>query len=1080
MKKMYLAFVALLIAASAFSQGVTTSSMGGKITDAAEEPLLGANVVAVHVPSGTTYGAISDFDGYYRIPNMRVGGPYKVTISYVGFNDFVRENVYLNLGQTERINISLTESSTALDEVVVTAVNDGFSSNRTGSSTNVSQRDINTLPSASRSIADFVRITPQAQITEGNDGFSISLAGQNNRYNAVYIDGAANNDVFGLAGSGTNGGQTGVNPFSVDAIASFQVNIAPFDVRQSGFSGGSINAITRSGTNDWEGSVYGFVRNQSLVGKTPTSLVENDDEREGVADFTALTYGMRVGGPIIEDKLFFFLNYERQDDETPQPFNINNYDGRSSQADIDGLSNFLQSTYGYNPGIFDNNTRTLESNKVTVKLDWNINENHKLSLRHGYVQGDNLEARNSGDRNIGFLNGSESFLTTTNSTALELNSTFGNKFSNNLIVTHTSVRDDRDPLGEPFPTVDIQDGGGTISFGSEPFSTANLLNTDLTTITNNFEIYAGKHTVTLGANLEFANIKNLFFAFNYGDYTFEDQFNDDGDLISSGLNQFLTGQDADVYQHGYSLVGDGTVGDESAGSADFKTFQAGFYVQDDIQVTDNFKATLGARIDIPYWRDGAVNDDFNNRTIPLLEAAGKDLQGARVGQGVQGIAHFAPRLGFNWDVNGDRTTQIRGGIGIFTSRLPLVWPGGTYNNNGITGGFNFEFGQPFVADINNQFEDPAPGSGNVGGNIDLLAEDFKLPQVIKYNIAIDQKLPIWGLIGSVDFLYTDVITDIYYENLNLGGPVGNYEGADTRPFYDRRAEIDDTYQRIILASNTGGGNATNLTFSLRKPFDNGFSGMVSYTYGESNKVFDGTSSQNSSQWRNIQSVNGKNSDIPVSRSDFAAGGRYLANVSYELAWNDNVKTTVGLFYEGSQSRPFSFTYREGRDLLNDDSRDNALMYIPRDASEIVFSGDAAEQAAQYERLETLINSIDYLKENRGKDAERNAVRGPWSHILDLKLLQDFSMNFGNKKHTFQISADIFNFTNMLNKDWGQRNFVFSNVSPLQTVSTGSTPVFTINNGDVNPDGTPNINQVNDNNFQSSRWQAQLGLRYIFN
>jgi len=1080
MKKMYLAFVALLIAASAFSQGVTTSSMGGKITDAAEESLLGANVVAVHVPSGTTYGAISDFDGYYRIPNMRVGGPYKVTISYVGFNDFVRENVYLNLGQTERINISLTESSTALDEVVVTAVNDGFSSNRTGSSTNVSQRDINTLPSASRSIADFVRITPQAQITEGNDGFSISLAGQNNRYNAVYIDGAANNDVFGLAGSGTNGGQTGVNPFSVDAIASFQVNIAPFDVRQSGFSGGSINAITRSGTNDWEGSVYGFVRNQSLVGKTPTSLVENDDEREGVADFTALTYGMRVGGPIIEDKLFFFLNYERQDDETPQPFNINNYDGRSSQADIDGLSNFLQSTYGYNPGIFDNNTRTLESNKVTVKLDWNINENHKLSLRHGYVQGDNLEARNSGDRNIGFLNGSESFLTTTNSTALELNSTFGNKFSNNLIVTHTSVRDDRDPLGEPFPTVDIQDGGGTISFGSEPFSTANLLNTDLTTITNNFEIYAGKHTVTLGANLEFANIKNLFFAFNYGDYTFEDQFNDDGDLISSGLNQFLTGQDADVYQHGYSLVGDGTVGDESAGSADFKTFQAGFYVQDDIQVTDNFKATLGARIDIPYWRDGAVNDDFNNRTIPLLEAAGKDLQGARVGQGVQGIAHFAPRLGFNWDVNGDRTTQIRGGIGIFTSRLPLVWPGGTYNNNGITGGFNFEFGQPFVADINNQFEDPAPGSGNVGGNIDLLAEDFKLPQVIKYNIAIDQKLPIWGLIGSVDFLYTDVITDIYYENLNLGGPVGNYEGADTRPFYDRRAEIDDTYQRIILASNTGGGNATNLTFSLRKPFENGFSGMVSYTYGESNKVFDGTSSQNSSQWRNIQSVNGKNSDIPVSRSDFAAGGRYLANVSYELAWNDNVKTTVGLFYEGSQSRPFSFTYREGRDLLNDDSRDNALMYIPRDASEIVFSGDAAEQAAQYERLETFINSIDYLKENRGKYAERNAVRGPWSHILDLKLLQDFSMNFGNKKHTFQISADIFNFTNMLNKDWGQRNFVFSNVSPLQTVSTGSTPVFTINNGDVNPDGTPNINQVNDNNFQSSRWQAQLGLRYIFN
>ena len=1080
MKKIYVAFVAFFIASSAFSQGVTTSSMGGKITDTTEEPLLGANVVAIHVPSGSTYGAISDFDGYYRIPNMRVGGPYRVTVSYVGFNDFVRENVYLNLGQTERINISLAESATALDEVVVTAVNDGFNSNRTGSSTNVSQRDINTLPAASRSIADFVRITPQAQITEGNDGFSISLAGQNNRYNAVYIDGAANNDVFGLAGSGTNGGQTGVNPFSVDAIASFQVNIAPFDVRQSGFSGGSINAVTRSGTNDWEGSVYGFVRNENLVGKTPTALIGDGDEREKVDEFSALTYGMRVGGPLVKDKLFLFFNYERQDDETPQPFNISQYTGRSTQADIDGLSNFLQSTYGYNPGIFDNNTRTLESNKITAKLDWNINENHKLSLRHGYVQGDNLEARSSGNRFIGFLNGSESFVTTTNSTALELNSTFGNKYSNNLIITHTSVRDDRDPLGDPFPTVGIQDGGGNIEFGSEPFSTANLLNTDLTTITNNFEIYAGKHTVTLGANLEFANIKNLFFAFNYGDYTFEDQFNDDGDLVSTGLNQFLTGQDADVYQHGYSLVGDGTVGDESAGSADFKTFQAGFYVQDDIQVTDNFKATLGARIDIPYWRDGAVNDDFNNRTIPLLEAAGKDLQGARVGQGVQGIAHFAPRLGFNWDVNGDRTTQIRGGIGVFTSRLPLVWPGGTYNNNGITGGFNFEFGQPFVADINNQFEDPAPGSGDVGGNIDLIAGDFKLPQVVKYNVAIDQKLPLWNLIGSVDFLYTDIITDIYYENLNLGGPVGNYEGADTRPFYDRRAEIDDTYQRIILASNTGGGDATNLTFSLRKPFENGFSGMVSYTYGESNKVFDGTSSQNSSQWRNIQSVNGKNSRIPVSRSDFALGNRVSANVSYELSWNDKVKTTFGLFYEGVQSGPYSFVYREGRDLLNDDSRDNALMYIPADASEIVFSGDEAEQAAQYARLETFINSLDYLRENRGSYAERNASRGPWSHVVDLKLLQDFTLNVGDKKHTFQISADVFNFTNLLNKNWGQRKFIARNVSPLQTVSTGSTPVFTINDGDVNPDGTPNLEQIDDFGLQSSRWQAQLGLRYIFN
>ncbi|GGD51761.1 hypothetical protein GCM10011361_18090 [Muriicola marianensis] len=1063
----------------AFSQGVTTSAISGKVVDDAGEPLGGASVVAVHLPTGSTYGAATDFDGFYRISNMRSGGPYQITFSYIGFTEDVKQGITLTLGRTSTFNVTLSESATALEEVVLSATATGvFGANKTGTETTITQREVQTIPAASRSIADFVRLTPQAQVTEGNDGFSISLAGQNNRYNAIYIDGAVNNDVFGLAGSGTNGGQTGVNPLSVDAIETFQINIAPFDVRQSGFSGGSINAISRSGSNNWEGSAYSFVRNESLAGKTPPSLVGDGEEREKLADFSALTYGARIGGPLIKDKVFFFLNYERQEDETPQPFNFSNYTGRSSLADLQGLSSFLQSTYGYDPGIFDNNTRTLESNRITAKVDWNINQDHKLSLRYGYTDADNLEARNSGNRNIGFINGSESFVSKTNSLALELSSRFGNKFSNNFILGYTTVRDDRDPAGDPFPTVDIQDGGGTISFGAEPFSTANLLDQDVLTLTNNFEIYAGRHTVTLGTNLEFAKIKNLFFAFNYGDYTFEDQFDGSGTLTSSGLNQFLTGQDADVYQHGYSLVGTGVVGDESAGASEFDTFQAGFYVQDEVQMSDDFRVTLGARIDIPYWSDGAVNDDFNERTIPLLEAAGKDVQGARVGQGIDPTPMFAPRLGFNWDVNGESTTQVRGGLGIFTSRLPLVWPGGTYNNNGITGGFMFEFGQPFEPNVNNQFEDPAPGSGGTGGNVDLISKDFKLPQVIKYNIAVDQKLPIWNLIASADFLYTDVITDIYYENLNLGGPVGTYEGADNRPFYDRRAEIDDTYGRVILASNTGGGYAYNTTFSLRKPYENGFAGQIAWTFGDSYKIFDGTSSQNSSQWRNIQTVNGKNSDLPVTRSDFALGNRVTANVSYELRWSDNVKTTFGLFYEGYQSQPYSFTYREGRDLLNDDSRDNALIYIPASADEIVLVGD--DPAAEWQRLDTFIESVDYLRENRGKYAERNGSRGIWSHVVDLKILQDFSLDWGGKNHTFQLSLDMFNFTNFLNEEWGQRRFIRSEVSPLTTVSTGSTPAFEINDGIVNADGSPNLVEIDDFGLASSRWQAQIGLRYIFN
>jgi len=1082
MKKHFLILLVMFSASLAFSQGVTTSSISGQITDINGEPLGGATIVAVHQPTGTQYGAAADFDGFFRISGMRAGGPFRISFSFIGFETDTRENVYLTLGRTSQFTVELEESATALEEVFVTGPSTGtFRASKTGTETSISNREVQTLPAASRSIADFVRITPQAQVTEGNDGFSISLAGQNNRYNAIYIDGAVNNDVFGLAGSGTNGGQTGVNPLSVDAIETFQINIAPFDVRQSGFSGGSINAITRSGSNNWEGSVYGFLRNQDLAGKTPPTLVGEGEQREKLDDFTSQTYGVRIGGPIIEDKLFFFLNYERQEDEFPAPFNFSNYAGRSSLADLETLENFLINNYGYDPLVFDQNANTLESNRITAKIDWNINENHNLSFRYGYTDADNLEARNSGNRNIGYLNGSETFESKTSSFALELNSRFGNKYANNFILGYTRVRDDRDPLGDPderFPTVDIQDGGGTISFGAEPFSTANLLNQDVFTVTNNFEIYAGRHNVTLGVNLEFADIKNLFFAFNYGDYTFEDQFDDEGNLLSSGLNQFLTQQEADVYQHGYSLIGDRTVGDESAGASEFDTFQAGFYVQDEVQMSDELRITLGARIDIPYWSDGIVNEDFNERTIPLLEAGGKNLQGARVGQGIDATPMFAPRLGFNWDINDEGKTQIRGGLGIFTSRLPLVWPGGTYNNNGVTGGFMFEFGQPFEPDVDNQFKDPEPGTGGVGGNVDLIAKEFKLPQVMKYNLAIDQRLPFWNLILTGDFLFTDIITDVYYENLNIKGPVGFYEGADNRPFYDRRDRIDGTYQGIYLASNTGGGYAYNWTFSLRKPFENGFAGQVAYTYGDSFKIFDGTSSQNSSQWRNIQTVNGKNSNLPVTRSDFALGNRITANVSYEIPWNENIKTTVSLFYEGYQSQPYSFIYNEGRDLLNDDSRDNALIYIPRDESEIVLVGD--DPAAEWERLDTFISSIDYLNERRGQYAERNGSKGIWSHVVDLKFLQDFSFFTGEKKHTFQLSADIFNFTNLLNKEWGKRRFIRSNVAPLTTVSTDGTPTFEVNDAVVNEDGTANIIELDDFGIASSRWQMQLGIRYIFN
>jgi outer membrane receptor for ferrienterochelin and colicin len=394
----------------ALAQGVTTASINGQVTDENGEGLPGATVVAIHTPTNTEYGNITDSKGYYRLPNIRVGGPYTVRVSFVGYEDFQKTNLYLDLGQKLNIDVNMSETATDLEEIVITGTrSDVFDGNRTGAETAISLEKIDATPTVGRALGDFVRFNPQTSIDEGNDGQEISIGGMNNRYNAIYIDGAVNNDVFGLAASGTNGGQTGVSPISIDAIEQITVSVAPFDVRQSGFAGGSISAVTRSGTNDFEGSAYYFLRNQDLAGKTPFEDGQEDEiEREKLPEFSSQTYGARLGGPIIKDKLFFFVNTEFQREETPQPFNFANYDGTLTQSDIEGLANFLRTTYDYDPGSYLNNTAFLNSDKILAKIDWNINRNHKLTLRHSYTSAENLEARRSTSSSskvpIGFIN----------------------------------------------------------------------------------------------------------------------------------------------------------------------------------------------------------------------------------------------------------------------------------------------------------------------------------------------------------------------------------------------------------------------------------------------------------------------------------------------------------------------------------------------------------------------------------------------------------------------------------------------------------------------------------------------------
>lgn len=1080
-----------------FGQGNTNSSINGQVVDNQGIGIAGANVVAIHVPTGTKYGASTDFDGFYRISNMRVGGPYTVTISYVGYKTQDVKNIVLQLGDSQNIKIVLEEEANQLKEVVVTGSKDNvFNSKKTGAQTIIDSKKINALPSLSRNIADFARLTPQAQL-RGDD--VISISGQNNRYNAIYIDGAVNNDVFGLASNGTNGGQTGVSPISLDAIEQFQVQVAPFDVKISGFAGGAISAITKSGTNNFEGSSYFLNRNEIFAGKTPPSLVSTGGSREKLAVFDASTVGVRAGGAIKKDKLFYFINYEKQENETPQPFDVNNYIGNvknltpsGSVADgLEFLRNNLITRFGYNPGAYTNNLATLKSDKIIAKIDWNISDNHKLSLRHSLVKANDVSPSRSSANSINFMAGAIDFKTTTNSTALELNSRFGDKFSNNLVIGYTTVEDDRNPLGSPFPNVEIRDGAGgaAIYLGSEAFSTANYLKQKTLTVTDNFEINTGKHTVTIGTHNEFSSAKNVFFGRNFGYYRF------------SNVNDFVNNLSPNRFRLGYSLVGGD--GDNSLGAAEFDVMQLGGYIQDEFRVADNFKLTFGLRADIPIWDNYIENTDFNTRTIGLLEAAGKDLQGAKVGQRISSHFHLSPRLGFNYDVNGNKQTQIRGGIGVFTSRLPLVWPGGAYNNNGVTqgaidinGATNplmplFNPNTSVASQLVNQNGanlGPLPGNpgapGQFSGNIDLFTRNFKLPQVFKASIAVDQKLP-FGILFSGDFTYNDNMTAITYENLNIQEPTVFLTGADNRPRYNANVRIDNTYQGIYLASNTSEGKAWNSSYSLSKTFTiDRLSLFVqgTHAYGESTVLFDATSSQNSSQWNNIETVNGSNRIGGLSTSDFAQGHRVLGITTFDFKWNNNLKTKLGFYYEGSQGTPFSYVYNDNGNLLRDTFSESALIYVPANQSEInlvTTSQNPLTPAQQWEALNNFIEGNEYLKSRRGTYAERNGDRLKWSHIIDLKFAQEFNINSGNRKHSFEITADIFNFTNLVNKNWGKRYFAtFDQVQLIDYVGflpDGTTPTFS-----YNPTASKQLNQIDDAGVNSSRWQAQLGVRYTFN
>jgi hypothetical protein len=1069
---------------------VTTSSISGIVKDTKGEVLVGATLLAVHTPSGTTYGTVTNEDGRFNVTNMRIGGPYKVTVSYVGYKTFEMNVAALKLGEPAKFNLTLAEDAMALDAVeVVYQKNDLLGNDKTGAGTIVNNGTINALPTIARDLTDFTRLTPQATVTS-NGG--ISIAGMNNRFNSIFIDGAVNNDVFGLSESGTNGGQTGVSPISIDAIEELQVVVAPFDVRQGGFAGGGINAVTRSGTNNIEGSVYGFYRNQNLAGKTPFNYPSSfrnaqkdslDKTGKRLVDFDTYTAGFRVGGPIKKDKIFYFINGEFQNEATPIPgVNFGTYTGTLKESNILALVDTLRTKYGYNPGAYNGSTRNTKGLKLLGKLDFNLNKNNRLTVRHSFAQSETTILSSNSNANINFSNSGYIIPNTTNSSAAELNTIFNEKMSNNLIVGFTSVVDDRDAIGQDFPRVIIRDGGARINFGTEAFSTANLLKQRILTLTDNFTLYKGKHTITLGTHNEFYNMYNLFIRQNYGQYEYD------------SLSLFLTNKKPRQFDRSYSLLEGDITGDGARAAADFNALQLGLYAQDEFNISKRLTLTLGVRADLPMFLTQPGEDrEYNNKHKATVAAAwvGTDIadaiNDATVGKMPTPKVLLAPRFGFNWDVLGNQNLKLRGGAGIFTSRLPFVWAGSAYTNNGVTiGGVQLTTPPNDFRFNANPFNQPTATSLGLSqaipsGELNIFDRNFKYPQVVRANLAADFKLP-YGIVATVEGMYSKMLNTINYYNINFKpGALDTLNGPDRRLIYSNSRIVSNYGNNIYFSTNTNKGHSYNITTQLQKAFKNGLFLNASYTYGDSWVINEGTSSQVSSQWRTMETRSNLN-NIELSRSDFSIGHRIVGAASYKFDYFKHFATSISVFYNGQSGTPFSYTI-SGNLGGQEGSNSVYLMYIPtnEDIEKMTFAASGGAIETQRANFKAFIEADDYLSKNRGQYAERNASRTPFINIFDVRLTQDFyTTDKKGRRHNLQFTFDVFNFGNMLNTRWGRRYFLsfdqynILNFTGYKDAKTGDyTPIYTFrkpNTQIFNPD---------DQGVNSSRWQGQVGLRYSF-
>lgn len=1093
--------ISIFTVCTVFAQ-VTTSSFSGIIKDSKGETLPGATIRAIHLPSGTNYSIATNIDGRFTLPNVRIGGPYTVTVSFVGYETQTYTGISLKLGEPFILNVSLSQTGTALKEIVVTDKKQ-INVARAGESTNISNRMLNTLPTINRSITDFTRLSP---ISNGT-----SFGGRDSRFNNTQIDGANLNNSFGLSSDPLPGG--GAQPISIEAFDQISVNAAPVDVRQSGFTGAGIYAVTKSGTNTFSGSAYEYYKDQSFNGVH----IGDNNISANIAKSSSKTYGFTLGGPIIKNKVFFFFNYENT--KSTSPGNSNSPAGGSGigtvavtpVADLQAVQSYLASNYGYQTGVFDNFPAFKQTNtNVLAKIDWNINDKNKLTIKYSSLAAttDNpingTSIPNGGGfsvtgksgtvsslpnsryslQSIAFENSNYGFTNPVKTYTAELNSSITSKLSNQLLFAITKTDSKRTfPGGNSFPTIDIfngTSGSNYITAGNDPFTLNNDVINNTTSITDNLTYYAGKHTITAGGNYEYQYLGNQFMPGAAGYYAY------------NSLSDFLGNKPPVYFAYTYSLE----PGVAAPYSAALKIGTLGVYVQDEFAVNDNFKVTYGVRVDKSIY----LEDPEENPQVTALQLPDKNgnLTSYSTGKWPRTPILVSPRAGFRWNVESDNSLIIRGGAGVFTGKIPYVYLTNMPTNSGM-----YQFGgaitDPTVLANIKLTQNPSTyanllplsaGTAVSSGTV-VVDPNYKFPQIFRANLALEKAFGD-GYTLTFEGLYTKDINATRYINVNLKNPTGlTSEGDLSRErFIGNGTALPSAADRLIypslgniyLLTNTDKGYSGSFTTQISKSYANGFYGSLAYTYTVAKDVNANLGSTAASTYAGNPNV-GTSNEAELGNSTYFTPHRVVGYAAYTINYLDHGATTFGLYYQGSLGSPLSYTVNG--DLNGDGNSASDLMYIPKNVNDITFVSSTATvngitytytPAQQAAALSQFINNSPYLQKHQGQFAQRNAAFLPWYNRVDLNFLQDFYITTG-KNHTkniLEFSAVVQNLPNLLDRYWGIQQTT-TTTSPVTFVGyNGNTPTYTLRQINGKLVNTPFMDATS-----GTTWSLLIGVKYKF-